>query len=66
MDPTLLLTNLLNPAVLFFFLGMMAVLLKSDLEIPQPLPKFFSLYLLVAIGLRAARACTPAGGTRSP
>lgn len=52
MDPALLLSNLLNPAVLFFFLGMMAVVLKSDLEIPQPLPKFFSLYLLVAIGLK--------------
>ncbi len=52
MDPTALLPNLLNPAVLFFFLGMLAVLLKSDLEIPQPLPKFFSLYLLTAIGLK--------------
>lgn len=36
----------------FFFIGMMAVFLKSDLEIPQPLPKFFSLYLLLAIGFK--------------
>lgn len=61
MDPTLLLTNLLNPAVLFFFLGMMAVLLKSDLEIPQPLPKFFSLYLLVAIGLKGGQGLHASG-----
>jgi hypothetical protein len=31
---------------------MLAVLLKSDLEIPQPLPKLFSLYLLLAIGFK--------------
>ena len=30
---------------------MLAVFLKSDLTIPQPLPKLFSLYLLIAIGL---------------
>lgn len=44
--------NALNPPVLFFFLGMGAVFLKSDLEIPQPLPKLFSLYLLIAIGFK--------------
>ncbi|MCL1463872.1 sodium-dependent bicarbonate transport family permease [Argonema galeatum] len=52
MDISLLLSNILNPPVLFFFLGMMAVFLKSDLEIPQPLPKLFSLYLLLAIGFK--------------
>lgn len=31
---------------------MLAVVLKSDLEIPQPLPKLFSLYLLFAIGFK--------------
>ncbi|MFM9099954.1 MAG: sodium-dependent bicarbonate transport family permease, partial [Cyanobium sp.] len=38
--------------VLFFFLGILAVVLGSDLEIPSPLPKLFSLYLLLAIGFR--------------
>lgn len=52
MDSSLILFNLLNPPVLFFFLGMMAIFLKSDLEIPQPLPKLFSLYLLLAIGFK--------------
>ncbi|KKZ13988.1 MAG: permease [Candidatus Synechococcus spongiarum 142] len=44
------LQNILTPPVLFFFLGVLAVLLGSDLEIPAPLPKLFSLYLLLAIG----------------
>lgn len=52
MDVSLIMSNILNPPVLFFFLGMSAVLLKSDLEIPQPLPKLFSLYLLFAIGFK--------------
>ncbi|WP_319422005.1 sodium-dependent bicarbonate transport family permease [Pleurocapsa sp. FMAR1] len=52
MDSSLILDNILNPPVLFFFIGMTAVFLKSDLEIPQPLPKLFSLYLLFAIGFK--------------
>lgn len=52
MDFSLALSNLLNPPVLFFFLGMLAFFVGSDLEIPQPLPKFFSLYLLLAIGFK--------------
>ncbi len=52
MDAALVLSNLLNPPVLFFFLGMLACLIGSDLEIPQPLPKFFSLYLLLSIGFK--------------
>ena len=47
-----ILQNLLSPPVLFFFLGVAAALVRSDLEIPQPLPKFFSLYLLLAIGFK--------------
>ncbi len=47
-----ILQNFSDPAILFFFLGVLAVLLRSDLEIPQPLPKLFSLYLLMVIGLR--------------
>lgn len=52
MNTDLIISNLLNPPVLFFFLGMLAVLLRSDLDVPQPLAKFFSLYLLLAIGFR--------------
>mgnify|MGYP001158688537 FL=1 len=48
----LLLQNIFAPTVLFFFIGVVAVLCKSDLEIPAPLPKLFSLYLLLAIGFK--------------
>ncbi|NDG74192.1 MAG: sodium-dependent bicarbonate transport family permease [Synechococcaceae bacterium WB8_1B_136] len=52
METSLVLQNLLTPPVLFFFLGVIAVLVGSDLEIPAPLPKLFSLYLLLAIGFK--------------
>ncbi len=52
MNFSLILSNLLNPPVLFFFLGMIAVWVGSDLDIPQPLPKFFSLYLLLSLGFK--------------
>jgi hypothetical protein len=52
MQSSLVLQNLLSAPILFFFLGILAVLLGSDLEIPSPLPKLFSLYLLLAIGFR--------------
>lgn len=52
MELSLVSANLLNPPILFFFLGVLACLLRSDLEIPQPLPKFFSLYLLMSIGFK--------------
>ncbi len=52
METSLILQNVLTPPVLFFFLGTIAVLVSSDLEIPAPLPKLFSLYLLLAIGFK--------------
>ncbi|MDT0620156.1 sodium-dependent bicarbonate transport family permease [Croceitalea vernalis] len=52
MDLHLLVDNLTNPALLFFFLGIIAVQLKSDLEIPPNSSKFISLYLLFAIGFK--------------
>jgi uncharacterized protein len=52
MQSGLILQNLLSAPVLFFFLGILAVALGSDLEIPSPLPKLFSLYLLMAIGFK--------------
>ena len=40
-----------DPAILFFVFGMLAGTLKSNLEIPQPISRFLSLYLLMALGL---------------
>lgn len=52
MSSALLTQNLLNPPVLFFFLGLIAIAIRSDLEIPPAISKFLSLYLLFAIGLK--------------
>jgi hypothetical protein len=50
-----LLDNLTNPALLFFALGILAVKLKSDLEIPSTTSKFISLYLLFSIGFKGGQ-----------
>ena len=55
MDLHLLVDNLTNPALLFFFLGILAVQLKSDLEIPANSSKFISLYLLFSIGFKGGQ-----------
>lgn len=47
-----MLQNLLNPVVLFFALGIIAGLLKSDLRLPDAIYEVISLYLLIAIGLK--------------
>lgn len=44
-------SNLLIPAVLFFALGFIARVIKSDLRFPPDLAKALSIYLLMAIGL---------------
>jgi hypothetical protein len=61
MDLSLILDNFLSPPILFFFLGVLAVLVKSDLEIPQPIPKLLSLYLLFAIGFKGGVELTHSG-----
>jgi len=53
---SLFLTNLTSPPLLFFLLGALASLLRSDLEIPEQIAKFLSLYLLMAIGFKGGVA----------
>jgi hypothetical protein len=55
--------NLLSPPILFFALGAIAALVRSDLEVPQPIAKFLSLYLLLAIGLHGGHALHASGVT---
>jgi hypothetical protein len=64
MDGNLIVSNILNPPVLFFFLGIIAVLVKSDLEIPAPFPKFLSLYLLFSIGFKGGVELIKSGVTQ--
>jgi hypothetical protein len=54
------LQNLMDPAILFFFLGCVIALLKSNLEIPSPIVRFFSLYLLMAMGFKGGVALSTA------
>ena len=55
MNTSLLFENLTSPALLFFLLGIIAVQLKSDLEIPPSTSKFISLYLLFSIGFKGGQ-----------
>ncbi len=57
----LLVSNLLSPMVLAFFLGLLAIIIKSDLKIPEALYVGLSIYLMFAIGLKggAALSVTP-------
>jgi len=48
----IVISNLTSPAILFFLLGIMASLVKSDLKFPKGLSETLSIYLLIAIGLK--------------
>lgn len=63
MDLELLIHNLTNPTLLFFLLGIVAALVKSDLEIPGPSIKFISLYLLFSIGFKGGQELSHGGFT---
>ncbi len=55
MDFQLLISNLTNPTLLYFVLGIIATIVKSDLEIPESTSKFISLYLLFSIGFKGGQ-----------
>lgn len=61
MNASPLIDNLLSPPILFFFLGMLATLVRSDLSIPKDLSRLFALYLLWAIGFKGGVALRDAG-----
>jgi len=54
---------LLDPTILFFIFGIFAGSVKSNLEIPQPISRFLSLYLLMALGLKGGFALNKSGFT---
>lgn len=43
--------NFFSPLTMAFMLGMIATLVKSDIEFPEPAYKFIAIYLMFAIGL---------------
>jgi hypothetical protein len=57
--------SLLDPAILFFALGVFAGLVRSNLEMPAAISKFLSIYLLMALGLKGGFALAASGFTPS-
>lgn len=55
MAPDILLNNLLSPVVLAFVLGVVAQLIRSELEFPEPVLRLLSIILLLSIGLQGGR-----------
>ncbi len=55
--------NLLDPAILFFVVGVLAGTIRSNLEIPPAISRFLSLYLLMALGLKGGFALSQSGLT---
>jgi len=45
------LNNLLTPSILFFCLGFLAQLIRSDLKLPPELIKSITIYLLLSVGI---------------
>lgn len=63
MNTDILISNLTNPTLLFFLLGVLAAVVKSDLEIPASSSRFISLYLLFSIGFRGGQELAHSGLT---
>ena len=61
MEFQILISNLTNPTLLFFVLGIIAASLKSDLEIPASSSRFISLYLLFSIGFKGGQELAHSG-----
>ena len=55
--------NLLTPPILFFLLGLIATLVRSDLEVPAQVSKTLSLFLLAAIGFKGGVSLAESGFT---
>ena len=53
--------NLLSPIVLFFALGFLAALAKSDLSVPEAIAKGMAVYLMLAIGFKGGVALASQG-----
>jgi hypothetical protein len=55
--------NFLDPAIMFFIVGVLAGAVRSNLEIPPAISRFLSLYLLMALGLKGGFALSQSGLT---
>ncbi|KKB08934.1 sodium-dependent bicarbonate transport family permease [Devosia chinhatensis] len=55
--------SLVSPAILFFALGLLASLLRSNLQIPEAISKAMAIYLMAAIGLKGGVQVAQSGLT---
>ena len=55
--------TLTSPVILFFILGFLAAVVRSDLTIPEPFAKAMSIYLMAAIGLKGGVEVASTGFT---
>lgn len=53
--------TLMSPPILFFLLGVLAAIARSDLTIPEPIAKGMAIYLMVAIGFKGGKEVALAG-----
>ena len=53
--------NILSPAIMFFILGLIAAIIRSDLEIPDSFGAFLTMFILTSIGLKAGIAVRQTG-----
>ncbi|MFM7655956.1 MAG: sodium-dependent bicarbonate transport family permease [Paracoccaceae bacterium] len=58
---SILLENLISPITLAFLMGIVATLIRSDLEIPEPVIRIFAIFLLFSIGLQGGRELQTVG-----
>lgn len=52
MSSELIVSTLLSPIVLFFVLGLLAALMRSQMSVPESFAKGLAIYLMMAIGLK--------------
>lgn len=60
MPADLILQNLVSPITLAFAMGVIATLIKSELEFPEPVLRMIAIYLLLSIGLQGGRSLAEA------
>lgn len=61
MTHEVLLQNILSPFTLFFALGILAAIVKSDLKFPDAIGSAMGIFLLASIGLRAGVSVSKTG-----
>ena len=55
MPTAVLIENLVSPITIAFLMGIIASLIRSDLEIPEPVIRIISIYLLFSIGIQGGQ-----------